>query len=196
MRKSLSFMSCLILFLLLPAAVSAHDGHAHGFGQGFAHPFTGIDHLLAMLAVGWWSASSLTGRWWLVPAIFAAMLLAGALFAMNVSIATIAIEVVVAVSLLMLGTLLFARARLSLVAAALIAAALAAAHGMAHGSELPTSAAAQSWLAGMVSATLALHVAGAAIGRATQRRSPWLARTGGVAVAGAGAALFVALMLS
>lgn len=196
MRKSLFFMPCLILFVLLPAVVSAHDGHMHSLGQGFVHPLTGIDHLLAMLAVGWWSASSLTGRWWLVPAIFAATVLAGALFAMNVSVSTIAMETMVAVSLLMLGILLFARARLSVVAAALIVAAMGAAHGLAHGSELPMTAAAQSWLAGMVSATLALHLAGAAIGLATRQRSPWLIRTGGVAVAGAGVALVVALMLS
>ncbi len=196
MRKLLLVAVCPILFLLLPVAAAAHDGHTHGFSQGFAHPFTGIDHLLAMLAVGWWSASSLTGRWWLVPAIFAAMVLAGALFAMNVSVSALATEIMAAVSLLVLGILLLARARLSMLAVALIVAAMGAAHGVAHGSELPMSAAAQSWLAGMVSATLALHLAGAAIGLATRQRSPWLTRTGGALVASAGAVLVVALMLS
>ncbi len=196
MRKLLSFLPRAIVILLLPAVVSAHDGHAQGFGQGFMHPFTGMDHLLAMLAVGLWSASSLSGKWWLVPSTFAAMMLAGALFAMNTAVSLVAVEVIVAVSLMMLGALLFARARLSVVAASLIVAVTGAAHGMAHGSELPMNVAAQSWLAGMVLATLTLHLAGAAIGRATQRRSPWLTRTGGAAIAGVGVTLMVALTLS
>jgi urease accessory protein len=196
MRKSLSFMPCLILFVLLPAAASAHGGHAHGIGQGFLHPLTGIDHLLAMLAVGWWSASSLSGKWWLVPSTFAATVLVGALFATNIAVSTIAVEATVASSLLVLGALLFARVRLPVVAAALIVAAMGGAHGMAHGSEMPMNAAAQSWLVGMLLATLGLHLAGAAIGRMMQRSSPWPARTGGVVVASVGVALVIALTLS
>jgi urease accessory protein len=196
MRKSRSAMSCSILFLLLPIAVSAHEGHAQGLAQGFMHPLTGIDHLLAMLAVGWWSAASLSGRWWLAPSAFAAAMLAGALIAMNVAVSTVAVELIVAASLLTLGMLLFARVRLPVVAAALITAVAGVAHGMAHGSELPMNGAAQWWLAGMVMATLSLHLTGAAVGRAARWRSPWLARVGGTVAAGAGVALAVALTLS
>ena len=48
----------ITLALITNAAVAhpqAGGAHAHDFFSGFAHPFTGLDHLLAMLAVGIWS---------------------------------------------------------------------------------------------------------------------------------------------
>jgi urease beta subunit len=92
----------------LPALALAHvgaDGAAHhGFVAGFTHPFTGIDHLLAMLLIGLWSAS-LTRRWWVAPLAFVSMLLVGALLA-SAGLALPAVEPVIALSLVLLGALL------------------------------------------------------------------------------------------
>jgi len=106
----------------LPLVALAHPGtvaaHAHGFAAGFVHPFTGLDHLAAMLAVGVWSAGS-QRRAWSAPAAFIACLLAGAL-ATSARIAVPGAEAMIAASLLVLGLLLALRAVLAPAAAAVI----------------------------------------------------------------------------
>ena len=71
---------CTTAIAFLPAAASAHVGvgDTHGFAQGFVHPLNGIDHILAMVAVGLFAAQ-LGGRaLWLVPLTFVSvMALAG-----------------------------------------------------------------------------------------------------------------------
>lgn len=178
--------------LLLPLAALAHtgaDGGAHhGFAAGFLHPFTGLDHLAAMLAVGYWSATAAPRRPWAAPLAFAAMVLAGALLAAAGS-AIPAVEPMIAASLLVIGLLVAMQARLPLPAMAALVGAFAIFHGAAHGMELGGTAA----LAGMVLATLLLHAAGLALGRATRRRAVWPSRAGGLAVALFGAVMLVPL---
>ncbi len=181
--------------LLIPGAVLAHTGHGSGLLYGFLHPFTGIDHLLAMLVVGWWSASALVGRWWLVPAAFTVATLVGALLAMNAGAQSSVVQIAILCSLLLLGTLLFTQQRLSIAMAAALVGVIGTMHGLAHGRELPSDAAASWWLSGMVLATLVLHFAGVLIARATRNRSAW-ARGGGAVAAGAGVLLMVTLALS
>jgi urease accessory protein len=189
----------LLLGLLCAAgSVAAHTGHA-GDGalhqqatasmlQGMLHPLTGVDHLIAMLAVGCWSALT-ARRVWVAPLAFANVLLAGALLGMA-GVALPAVEPMVASSLLVLGLLLAARARLPAAASALLVAGFAAFHGWAHGAELAGGV----WFApllGMVLATLALHALGVALGLALRGHSPWWRRTAGALVALAGAAMLV-----
>jgi len=176
-----------IAALGLPALALAHvggdGGSHHGFAGGFAHPFNGIDHLLAMLLIGVWSAS-LTRRWWLAPLAFVAMLLIGALLA-SAGLQLPAVEPVIALSLVLLGALLAARTAWPAAAMAGVAALFALFHGAAHGIELQGVEA----LAGMVLATAALHAAGLAIGVSMRRHSAWWPRAAGVAVSLFGAAL-------
>jgi urease accessory protein len=171
----------------LPALALAHaggDGGAHhGFLAGFLHPFTGVDHLLAMLLVGAWSAT-LQRRWWLAPLAFVALLLAGALFA-SAGLALPAVEPVIALSVVLLGALLATRSQWPAAAMAAVAAVFALFHGAAHGAEL----AGMTALAGMVLATALLHGAGLAAGFALRPRSAWWPRAAGVAASLFGAAL-------
>jgi urease accessory protein len=175
----------------LPLVALAHPGtvaaHVHGFAAGFVHPFTGLDHLAAMLAVGVWSAGS-QRRAWIAPAAFIACLLAGALLT-SARVAVPGAEAMIAASLLVLGILLALRAVLAPAAAAAIVGGFAFFHGAAHGAELGAGAA----LAGMVLATALLHGAGIALGLALRGRAGWLTRAAGAGLSTFGLTLLGAL---
>lgn len=161
--------------LLAAAAAQAHtDGSAHahlsGFWAGAVHPWTGPDHLAAMLAVGVWSAMALKQPL-RAPLAFAASLLAGALLAMSTGWALPAVEAGITVSLAVLGLLVALRTAMPPAAGAATAAILAFSHGAAHGLELQGLAA----LAGMVASTAVLHGIGLALGWKL-RDAPALAR--------------------
>jgi urease accessory protein len=184
----------------LPLLASAHvgaDGAAHhdiGFAQGFLHPFTGMDHLAAMVAVGLWSAliarSARDVLW--APVGFAAMLLAGALAGLA-GVQVPAVEPMIAASLLVIGLLVVTRLRLPGPVAAAVVGAFAVFHGVAHGYELAGDQGAGFAIAGMVLATALLHAGGIAIGYALRQRTVWLPRVAGAAVALFGAALLTQL---
>lgn len=172
------------------ADLGAHHGSA--FMAGFAHPFGGADHLLAMLAVGVWSALTLTGaRRWAAPASFAAMLFIGALLGLS-GLSMPGVEPVIAASLLALGLLLAARAALPAWGASMLAGGFAVFHGLAHGSELAAASSPPAALAGMLIATALLHGAGLLIGSVLAGRQAWLPRAAGAVVAGFGLALLAA----
>jgi len=177
---------------LLPGLALAHPGHdAPGFVAGLSHPFTGLDHLLAMVAVGWWAAATRISRGWRVPASFATGMLAGAGLGLA-GLRLPAAEPLIALSLLVFGGLMMLRRTLSLTPACALAGSLALVHGYAHGAELPASADTAAWLFGMVTATLLLHLAGAALALAS-RRHPLGLRTAGAVVAVAGTSLLLGL---
>ncbi|MFT4172646.1 MAG: HupE/UreJ family protein [Rhodocyclaceae bacterium] len=177
---------------LLPTLALAHtgaDGGAHhlaGFPEGFAHPFTGIDHLAAMVAVGVWSAMT-TRRAWTAPVSFASLLLVGALMGIG-GVALPAVEPMIAASLLVLGLLVAARVRMPLSAGAMLVGVFALFHGLAHGTELAGAHSVVGALAGMVLGTALLHICGLAVGRVLMRANVWWPRVlgGGVALLGAG----------
>lgn len=186
MRK---FIASLLMFAALP--VFAHSGHAEqtvSFIGGFIHPLTGLDHVLAMFAVGLWSAAT-ARRIWLAPVSFTATLLAGALLAQS-GLTLPAVEPTIAASVLLLGLLVMARSHLPEAAAAVMAAGFALFHGAAHGQEL----AAPSALAGMVLATALLPCLGVAFGLLLKSRSLWWQRIAGSGIALVGAGLAVGLM--
>ena len=92
--------------LIASGAALAHIG-AHpegGLAAGLAHPFMGLDHLLAMVAVGAW-AVQLGGRYLLIlPATFIAAMTAGAA-AGSLGITLPLVESLLALSVLALGML-------------------------------------------------------------------------------------------
>ncbi|MDM4766180.1 HupE/UreJ family protein [Pelomonas sp. SE-A7] len=154
----------LLLLVLIAAPVLAHTdeaahSHVSGFWAGAVHPWTGADHLAAMLAVGLWSALALRQPL-RAPLAFAASLLAGALLAMLSGWAQPAVEAGITVSLAVLGLLVALKVGLPPAIGAATAALLAFSHGSAHGLELQGLAA----LAGMVASTLVLHGLGLALG--------------------------------
>lgn len=184
MRKLIALL--LICFASFPVfAHSGHVGQSVSFMDGFIHPFIGLDHLLAMFAVGLWSAMA-TRRIWLAPVSFAVTLLIGALLAQNGLILP-AIEPIVAASVLLLGLLVMARSHLPEAATAVLVAGFALFHGAAHGQELNTSIA----LAGMVLATALLHCLGIAVGLQLKSSNLWWQRIAGAGIALAGAGLAV-----
>ena len=169
-----------------PGSLADHAGQAHGFVDGFVHPFTGLDHLGAMLAVGVWSAGAARRRW-LAPLAFALCLLAGALATAN-GLAVPGIEPMIALSLLAFGALLTNRTRLQPAIATALVGGFALFHGAAHGSELGVGTA----LAGMLAATVLLHAGGIGLGLALRRHHAGWTRAAGIALAVFGVSLLAA----
>jgi urease accessory protein len=190
--KTLFFTSALGLTTLARAhvGVDLSEHHALGLLDGMLHPFTGLDHLAAMLAVGFWSALS-TRRIWMAPLAFANMLLAGALLGVA-GLALPALEPMVAATVLVLGLLIATRAQLARGVAVALAGSFAVFHGMAHGVEFAGSISLEA-LVGMVLGTLALHSLGLACGLALRARGAWWPRLAGTALALWGGALLMQL---
>ncbi len=170
--------------LLFPTLALAHVGvgATHGFLSGLAHPFSGFDHLVAMLAVGLWAAQ-LGGRaLWLVPLSFVAVMALSGLLAMFAVPAPF-IESGITLSLLVLGVLIAAAIRLPVLASAAIVGVFAFFHGYAHGAEMPQNADTLIYAAGFVLATASLHLSGIGLAVLARRHSQaqWL-RFAGAAV--------------
>ena len=189
--KNRAFILLGLLWPALPAL--AHTGalgdHVHtGFMAGLLHPFTGIDHLAAMLAVGVWSALAVRPVW-VAPLAFVALLGAGALGGLA-GVAVPGVEPMIAASLLVTGLLIATRAQRPVWAAALVAGLFAFFHGAAHGMELSGVGVAQA-LAGMLIGSAALHLAGIGLGRRVFGPHRWLSAMAGGAVALLGSALLL-----
>lgn len=199
LQSALRSLLCVAL-VGAPLAVLAHTGevgHDHGalqaWMQGFAHPFTGWDHLVAMLAVGVWSALAVR-RAWLVPAVFVGALALGA--ALGVSgLQFAAVEPMIATSLVVLGLLVASRRSVPLLVGCSIAGVFALFHGAAHGQELAGQQAGYALL-GMVLATALLHLCGLALGYALRSRHAWATRTTGAATAALGLTLLLPAIAS
>ncbi len=188
-KQDLSRALALALALALaggPAAAHTSGAEGAGFAVGLAHPLQGLDHLLAMVAVGLWAAQ-LGGRAvWRVPAAFVAALVAGALLAMA-GAGLPAVEPGIMASVLVMGLLVAGAVRLPVPAGAALVGLFALWHGHAHGAEMPQAAHPLLYGLGFVLATAALHAAGVALGWAAARAAaPVAPRLTGAAVATAG----------
>jgi urease accessory protein len=153
--------------LLLPSVAWAHTGAgaAHGFGEGFAHPFGGLDHLLAMVTVGLFAAT-LGGRaLWAVPLAFMGVMAAGGVLALA-GVGLPAVELGIALSIVVLGLAVAAPLAWPLPAAMALVGAFALFHGHAHGTEMPADASRLAYGAGFLAATGLLHLSGLALGLA------------------------------
>ena len=171
--------------VILPQIAMAHPGHGAGFLAGFDHPLTGIDHLLAMLAVGLWAAA-LGGRArWALPATFVAGLIAGGVAGHLAGLALPGVEQAILGSVIVLGAVTALALRVPMGVALVAAAGFGLVHGLAHGAASPANFA--PFAAGFVLASVSLHGAGLVLGRL-----PTLARGLGAATAMAGLALTVA----
>jgi urease accessory protein len=187
------FVLAAVLSVLSGTAALAHPGaHPHlEFAAGFAHPVTGLDHVLAMVAVGLW-ASQLGGRaMWLLPLTFPMVMAAGAAIGMG-GLALPWAEIGIAGSVLVLGAAIALGLRPSLAVSLPLIALFALVHGYAHGVELPADTSALSYSAGFVAATAALHIAGLALGLIAARMPlRFAARSAGGAIAVIGVVLLV-----
>ncbi len=195
-RTTRTFALAAAALFLCPAAAWAHPGHdGTSFGDGLAHPLTGLDHAIAMVAVGLWSAQMGGRARWALPAAFIGVMLAGG--ALGASGAALPLsDTWIAVSVLIVGALIAAAARLPMAAALPIVGAFALAHGFAHGAEKAHDASFAVYAAGFAASTALLHGVGIAaaswVPAAARSR---VVRGAGLAFAAAGAALLVAAAL-
>jgi urease accessory protein len=195
MRRIASTASLAVLATLVSTAALAHPGdHSHlGIAAGFAHPFTGLDHLLAMTAVGLWASQLGDRAVWLLPLTFPAVMAAGAVLGFG-GVALPGVEIGIAASVLVLGGAVALSYRPTLAMSLPVIGLFALLHGYAHGVELPAATSALGYCAGFVAATLILHLAGLTAGFAAGRMPVrFAARTAGGAIAAVGAILLVTL---
>lgn len=190
-RAALAAAATVVGFLLPAAPALAHPGHAlGGVGSGLAHPLTGPDHLLAMVAVG--VVAAFAGkRWlaWATPAAFVGgMLVGGALGLAGVSIP--GTETAIALSVVALGILVATAAHREGAWLPVLVGLFGIAHGIAHGAEAPGATSPVAYVAGFVAATVVLHTGGAAAGWML-RRAPAVRIAAGALVSGAGIALLL-----
>jgi urease accessory protein len=195
-HKSILRSSASIVALLVAGSAMAHPGHADSmmttsmsFGSGFSHPFSGLDHLLAMLAVGLWAAQSRRSAMWVLPLAFPLVMIAGALLAFA-GLAIPVAETGIAASVAVLGLLIAFAVRMPLWASVGMVSLFALFHGYAHGSELPHGSSALMYGLGFVLATAMLHAAGLGIGLvAGKQMADRMVRVGGFGIAAVGAYL-------
>ena len=166
----------LIIFIAILPVAEAHTFGAHGagFAEGLAHPFLGLDHLLAMLAVGLWAAQLGGKAKWLAPGAFVSVMAGAACLALSGVEAMPAMEPAIAISVIILGLFVAFSVRLPLQASVGLIALFAFFHGLAHGMEIPQTASPLVYGIGFVSATAMLHGIGISLGLAYCRRGSLL----------------------
>jgi urease accessory protein len=149
--------------LVSPAFAHEQGGVAGGLASGLLHPLTGIDHMVAMVAVGIWGAQLGDPAIWLLPVTFPLVMAAGGVLGV-LHVPLPAPDLAIALSALVLGIAVAIRARVTLAAAAGVVGVFAIFHGHAHGVELPRAANPLAYGAGFVIATGTLHLCGIALG--------------------------------
>jgi urease accessory protein len=198
-RHSLLLLFGISVWLML-YAVAAGPAWAHfadatggGWSAGFAHPFSGIDHLVTMIAVGLWAVQIGERAVWLLPASFLLVMALGAMLSLGGATLPGA-EDGIALSVAVLGVLLAVAARPGLAAAVAIVAVFGLAHGYAHGAEMPEAATPALYALGFLAATLCLLLMGIVFGLAARRPlGQRLLPIGAAAMAGIGITLVLAL---
>lgn len=174
----------MALVTALPTDVSAHvvSGEAIGFVSGILHPLSGLDHIIAMIAVGLWGAQLGAPAIWLLPVTFPMVMAFGGFLGL-IGVPVPFDEIGIALSGVCLGAAVLLQARPPLWFAATLVGFFGLCHGYAHGHELPPGRDALLYSAGFVLATGLLHATGITLGLA--HRWPW----GRVALRGAGAVI-------
>lgn len=183
------------LMLSIATAALAHPGalpHTHGgsFIAGLAHPLTGLDHLLAMLAIGLWSCRQAPALRRAMPLLIALGMVAGAGLAW-VGVPLLGVEFGIASSVLLAGILLACLVKLPSGLGGILVFGFILLHGHAHGSELAPGASAMLYALGFVIASVGITLIGRFTGNwLMQRDSRWL-RGIGAAIAAAGGVLML-----
>ena len=180
-------LAAALCLAALPALAHTGEG-VGGVLSGLHHPISGLDHVLAMVAVGLWGAILGAPALWMLPVAFpVAMAFAGALGVMGVPLPFV--EQGIAISSIVLGGMVLFAQRPPLTAALAIVAVFAMFHGYAHGAELPESASPVAYTVGFVVATGLLHLIGISIGYVTKWPAGMVAvRASGAVIALGGAA--------
>lgn len=179
-----------IAIALIPSLACAHPsiGPASGFTHGLAHPLSGIDHILAMVAVGLFAWQRGGRAVWLIPATFVlTMAVSGVVGAAGIPLPYT--EIGIALSVVVLGAVVALNVAAPVALGMGLVGFFAIFHGHAHGAEMPENAAGFAYGAGFVVATTLLHAAGIGAGYLLSR---FEGRVGTAVMRGAGAAVGLA----
>jgi urease accessory protein len=175
------------LTLAIQGVASAHTGvgEPSGYWQGLAHPIGGLDHILAMVAVGLWAVQIGGRALWLVPSAFVLAMTVSSVFG-HFAVPLPGVEQGILASDFILGLLLLFAPHLPLTVSVSIVAILAIFHGYAHGAEMPDTVSGLAYGVGFILATAGLHLSGIGIGLGLDRLQPLfrqqLFRSGGAAI--------------
>jgi urease accessory protein len=185
----------LLVALSIAGTAGAHSGEASagGFITGFMHPLNGLDHLLAMAAVGLWGAFLGRPLLWALPVAFPLVMVVGGVLGIA-GIPLPMVETGIAVSVIVLGLAIAAAWRAPVALAVGIVSLFAIFHGHAHGTELPSSADPAAYAAGFVISTGLIHLAGIAIGSLSRMpHGTKVLRSAGAAIAVTGIWILVGM---
>jgi len=189
--------SALFLFLI-PVAALAHEvtDMGHGLISGFMHPLLGLDHVLAMVAVGIWGAQLGRPAIWVLPVSFPIVMAFGGVLGLA-GIPMPAVEIGIALSALVLGALvlMYRTITVPLSAAVVVVSIFALCHGHAHGTEIPHAANPATFALGFVLGTGLLHTAGVALGLLNSLRKGELALRVCGGIIGSGGLYFLAMQV-
>jgi urease accessory protein len=177
---------------LVPTAAFAHVGvgDANGFAHGFMHPVSGMDHVLAMVAVGVFAAQ-LGGRAvWAAPCAFVGMMIVGGALGMS-GVNVPFVEIGIGLSVVVLGSAVALGLSVPVIVAMALVGFFAVFHGHAHGAEMPETSSGLSYGAGFVIATAMLHIGGIGLGLGAGRsvRGRRIAQVAGGSMTIAGVAI-------
>jgi len=182
MRATRSLLAGAVLLPLLATPLLAHTGKGHvaGFLSGFQHPWSGLDHVAAMVAVGIWGAQLGNPAIWVLPVAFPMLMAVGGVLGL-LGVPLPGIEVGIALSALFLGMMVLGERKPRLAVAVAVVGVFALFHGHAHGTELPSGQSALLYSMGFVVGTGTLHGVGISLGLAHR----WPAGRAALRVAGA-----------
>lgn len=170
-RLNRHLLVTLALLAASPFVLNAHPLHGEptGFLGGFTHPLFGIDHILAMVAVGIWAAQIGKRQVWLVPLSFVTLMAVGGVVGFAGGQLPLIEEGIIG-SVLILGVLIAASVKMPLWSSMMLVGFLALFHGFAHGTEMPQGSSATFYAGGFVIATMLLHLVGIGLGVLVQRK--------------------------
>jgi urease accessory protein len=176
--------AAVLAVIALPSAAAAHaGGSAAGLLSGLLHPVSGLDHVLAMVAVGIWGAQLGAPAIWILPVTFPMVMALGGMLGL-LGVGVPGVELGIGISALLLGIVVAREVRPPLGSAAALVGFFAIFHGYAHGTELPAGQNGLLYSIGFVAATGSLHACG--IGLGVIHRWEWgrmVLRIGGVLIA-------------
>ncbi|KRE17196.1 hypothetical protein ASE66_30300 [Bosea sp. Root483D1] len=181
-------LAMLLTLVSAPAFAHTGAGPVDGFLHGLMHPLSGLDHVLAMVAVGLW-AGLVGGKARIAyPAAFVGMMALAGAWGMSGGELP-GVEIGIAFSVIILGAAVALKASPPLAAGTLACGILAIFHGFAHGAELPENASGLAYAAGFILATATLHLVGIVLAGTIAARAPLIARIAGGGLVLAGVAL-------
>lgn len=194
-RKLATGFHTALVLLVAAQPASAHPGHfGHEFGDGALHPLFGLDHLLAMVAVGLLAARLGGAAIWQVPATFLGTMLAGGILG-ALGLPVPAAEYAIALSVLVLGLLVALGRTVSPQWAMLLVGAFALFHGHAHAAELAGEGSFGGYASGFLLSTAMLHATGIMLALSLTRLvDPRAVRLCGAAISAASLLILVPMI--